>query len=66
MRNGTRPKAVLTDTGRPVRIDVPQRGRAGMFEPQIARKRQRRLVRSDSHPTRRPTPFASADGCISN
>jgi putative transposase len=42
IRNGTRPKTVLTDTTGAVQIDVP-RDRAGTFEPQIVRKRQRRL-----------------------
>jgi transposase-like protein len=42
IRNGTRQKSVLTDTHGPVEIDVP-RDRAGTFEPQIVRKRQRRL-----------------------
>ncbi len=42
IRNGSRPKTVLTDTSGPVRIDVP-RDRAGTFEPQIVKKRQRRL-----------------------
>jgi putative transposase len=42
IRNGTRSKTVLTDTHGPVEIDVP-RDRAGTFEPQIVRKRQRRL-----------------------
>lgn len=40
-RNGTRSKTVVTDVG-PVEIDVP-RDRGGSFEPQIVRKRQRRL-----------------------
>lgn len=40
-RNGTRTKTVVTDVG-PVDIDVP-RDRAGSFEPQVVRKRQRRL-----------------------
>ncbi|MFI7195758.1 IS256 family transposase, partial [Nocardia nova] len=40
-RNGTRAKTVVTDVG-PVEIDVP-RDREGSFEPQIVRKRQRRL-----------------------
>jgi putative transposase len=40
-RNGTRSKTVLTEVG-PVPIDVP-RDRDGSFEPQIVRKRQRRL-----------------------
>ncbi|WP_435821088.1 transposase, partial [Micromonospora musae] len=42
IRNGTRPTTVLTDTTGLVQIDVP-RDRAGTFEPQIVRKRQRRL-----------------------
>ncbi len=40
-RNGTRSKTVVTDVG-PVEIDVP-RDREASFEPQIVRKRQRRL-----------------------
>jgi transposase-like protein len=40
-RNGTRAKTVLTEIG-PVEIEVP-RDRDGSFEPQIVRKRQRRL-----------------------
>jgi putative transposase len=46
IRNGTRSKTVLTDTSGPVEIDVP-RDRAGTFEPQIVRKRQRRLTGVD-------------------
>jgi putative transposase len=42
IRNGTRAKTVLTDTTGPVAIDVP-RDRAATFEPQIVKKRQRRL-----------------------
>ncbi|MER7894518.1 IS256 family transposase [Micromonospora sp. NPDC094482] len=42
IRNGARPKTVLTDASGPVQIDVP-RDRAGTFTPQIVRKRQRRL-----------------------
>ena len=42
IRNGTRAKTVLTEKTGQVEIDVP-RDRAGTFEPQIARKRQRRL-----------------------
>ncbi|MET7952120.1 IS256 family transposase, partial [Micromonospora sp. NPDC005324] len=42
IRNGSRPKTVLTDSTGPVQIDVP-RDRAGTFEPQIVKKRQRRL-----------------------
>lgn len=40
-RNGTTPKTLVTEQG-PVRIDAP-RDRAGTFEPQIVRKRQRRF-----------------------
>lgn len=40
-RNGARTKTVLTEVG-PVDIDVP-RDRDGSFQPQIVRKRQRRL-----------------------
>jgi transposase-like protein len=42
IRNGTRSKTVITDTSGPVVIDVP-RDRVGSFEPQIVKKRQRRL-----------------------
>jgi putative transposase len=42
VRNGTRPKTVLTEGSGQVPIEVP-RDRAGTFEPQIVRKRQRRL-----------------------
>lgn len=41
-RNGTRSKTVLTDVG-PVEMKVP-RDTAGTFEPQIVKKRQRRLT----------------------
>ena len=40
-RNGTRAKKVLTDVG-PVDLEVP-RDRDGSFEPQLVKKRQRRL-----------------------
>jgi putative transposase len=40
-RNGARTKTVLTDVG-PVEVAIP-RDRDGSFEPQIVRKRQRRL-----------------------
>jgi putative transposase len=40
-RNGTRSKTVVTDIG-PLDIEVP-RDRDGSFEPQLVRKRQRRL-----------------------
>jgi transposase-like protein len=42
IRNGTRAKTVLTDATGHVEIDVP-RDRAATFEPQIVKKRQRRL-----------------------
>ena len=42
IRNGTRAKTVITENSGPVAIDVP-RDRAGTFEPQIVKKRQRRL-----------------------
>lgn len=46
VRNGTRPKTVLTEATGRVQIDVP-RDRAGTFAPQIVRKRQRRLTGVD-------------------
>jgi transposase-like protein len=46
IRNGSRPKTVLTEHTGPVQIDVP-RDRAGSFEPQIVKKRQRRLAGVD-------------------
>jgi transposase-like protein len=42
IRNGSRSKTVLTENTGQVEIDVP-RDRAGTFEPQIVKKRQRRL-----------------------
>src|SRR6478736_1167208 len=42
VRNGTRTKTVLTEATGHVDIEMP-RDRAGTFEPQIVRKRQRRL-----------------------
>ena len=42
VRNGTRAKTVLTEGSGQVGIEVP-RDRAGTFEPQIVKKRQRRL-----------------------
>lgn len=42
IRNGTRFKTVLIDTTGHVEIDVP-RDRAATFEPQIVKKRRRRL-----------------------
>ncbi len=41
-RNGTRSKTVLSDAAGPLQIDVP-RDRDGTFEPQLVKKRQRRL-----------------------
>ena len=46
MRNGSRSKTVLTESLGHVEIEVP-RDRAGTFEPQIVRKRQRRLTGVD-------------------
>ena len=43
VRNGTRPKTVLTKATGQVQIDVP-RHRDSTFEPQIVKKRQRRLT----------------------
>jgi len=42
IRKGTRAKTVLTEASGHMEIDVP-RDRAGTFEPQIVRERQRRL-----------------------
>lgn len=46
VRNGTRSKTVISDAAGEVEIDVP-RDRESTFEPQIARKRQRRLTNMD-------------------
>ncbi len=46
VRNGTRVKTVLTESTGEVGVEVP-RDRAGTFEPQIVRKRQRRLTGVD-------------------
>jgi putative transposase len=46
VRNGTRSKTVLTEGTGQVQVDVP-RDRDGTFEPQIVRKRQRRLTGVD-------------------
>src|SRR5689334_1719508 len=46
VRNGTRAKTVLTEASGQVPIEVP-RDRAGSFEPQIVKKRQRRLTGVD-------------------
>jgi transposase-like protein len=46
VRNGTRSKTVLVETTGPVPIEVP-RDRDGSFEPQIVKKRQRRLTGVD-------------------
>ena len=46
VRNGVRSKTVISDAAGEVRIDVP-RDREGTFEPQIVKKRQRRLTEVD-------------------
>ena len=46
IRNGTRAKTVLTESTGQVQVQVP-RDRHGSFEPQIVRKRQRRLTGVD-------------------
>src|ERR1700754_4436176 len=46
VRNGTRPKTVISDAAGEVQIDVP-RDRENTFEPQIVKKRQRRLTDVD-------------------
>jgi putative transposase len=46
VRNGSRPKTVLTEASGQVQIEVP-RDRDGSFTPQIVRKRQRRLTGVD-------------------
>jgi putative transposase len=46
IRNGTRLKTVLTESTGQVQLDVP-RDRDGSFEPQIVKKRQRRLTGVD-------------------
>jgi putative transposase len=47
IRNGHRPKTVLTDAAGEVSVQVP-RDRAGTFEPVVVRKRQRRLSDVDA------------------
>lgn len=46
VRNGTRGKTVISDAAGEVRVEVP-RDREGTFEPQIVKKRQRRLADVD-------------------
>jgi hypothetical protein len=46
VRNGTQPKTVLTEAAGEVGIEVP-RDRNGTFEPQVVKKRQRRLTGVD-------------------
>ena len=46
-RNGTRSKMVVTDNVGAIKIQVP-RDRNGMFEPQLVKKRQRRLSDMDA------------------
>lgn len=47
IRNGTRAKTVLTESTGQVQVQVP-RDRGGTFEPQIVKKRQRRLAGVDA------------------
>src|SRR3954452_7330369 len=47
IRNGTRPKTVLTEAAGEVEVRVP-RDRSGTFEPVIVKKRQRRLSDVDA------------------
>jgi len=47
IRSGTRSMTVLTDAAGEVRIEVP-RDRAGTFDPQIVKKRQKRLTDVDA------------------
>src|SRR3954464_247269 len=56
IRNGTRPKTVLTEATGQVEIEVP-RDRDGSFEPQLVKKRQRRLTGG-----RRDRPVAVCQG----
>ncbi|MDX3193948.1 IS256 family transposase [Streptomyces sp. MN03-5084-2B] len=46
VRNGARPKTVVSDAAGEVQIEVP-RDRESTFEPQIVKKRQRRLTEVD-------------------
>jgi transposase-like protein len=46
VRNGARPKTVVSDAAGEVSIEVP-RDREGTFEPQIVKKRQRRFAEVD-------------------
>src|SRR3954463_16624372 len=46
VRNGSRGKTVISDAAGQVRIEVP-RDRESTFEPQIVKKRQRRLTEVD-------------------
>jgi transposase-like protein len=46
VRNGTRPKTVLSDVAGEITIEVP-RDRESTFQPQIVKKRQRRLTDVD-------------------
>jgi len=46
VRNGARPKTVISDAAGEVQIEVP-RDRESTFEPQIVKKRQRRLTEVD-------------------
>lgn len=59
IRNGTRSKTVLTENTGNVEIDLP-RDRAGTFEPQIVKKRQRRLNEVYGVKTVRTPEFSGA------
>ena len=71
IRNGTRPKTVLTESTGQVGIQVP-RDRDGTFEPQIVKKRQRRLnsrnsrvLSSDGSPLRSASrKLVRSRGCV--
>lgn len=55
VRNGTRPKSVLTEASGHVEIDVP-RDRAGTFEPQIVRASGNAACQASTRSCCRSTP----------
>lgn len=61
-RNGTRSKSVQTEIG-PVQIEVP-RDRDGSFEPQLVKKRQRRLSGIDSASNNDGSPWWCGPGLV--
>ena len=61
VRNGSRPKTVLSDAAGEVCIDVP-RDREGTFEPQIVKKRQRRLNNVDEVRYTRSPSYSGISG----